>query len=150
MEYHYTLALAHQYLSYLSLPSGDGGQTGLWRIQWQIWQCTYSGAQLQVLGTVDVQVCQASAKLVNRSLAVVGSDGPSLLGRNWIKSLQLDWARICWLDVKLSEAVLSDIPKCFKKNWAYCRDTRLPFMWIPLQAHDSLDHVLYHIRCDLW
>ena len=55
----------------------------------------YSGAQLQVLGAVDVQVCQASARPVNLSLAVVGADGPSLLGRNWIKSLQLDWARIC-------------------------------------------------------
>ena len=42
----------------------------------------YSGAQLQVLGTVDVKVSQASARPVNLSLAVVGADGPSLLGRN--------------------------------------------------------------------
>ena len=66
----------------------------------------YSGAQLQVLGTVNVQVCQASARPVNLSLAVVGADGPSLLGRNWIQSLQLDWPRICRLDAKPAEAVL--------------------------------------------
>ena len=41
----------------------------------------YSGAQLQVLGTVDIQVCQAGTRPVNLSLAVLGADGPSLLGR---------------------------------------------------------------------
>ena len=50
----------------------------------------YSSAELQVLGKVNVQVCQASARPVNLSLAVMGADGPSLLGSNWIRSLQLD------------------------------------------------------------
>ena len=52
----------------------------------------YSGAQLQVLRTVNVQVCQANARPVELSLEVLGADGPSLLRRNWIKSLELDWA----------------------------------------------------------
>ena len=76
----------------------------------------YSGAQLQVLGTVDVQVCQANARPVNLSLAVVGADGPSLLGRDLIKSLQLDWARICRLDAKPAEAVLQRHSKVFQEE----------------------------------
>ena len=66
----------------------------------------YSSAQLQVMSTVNVQVCQGSTRPVNLSLALVGADGPSLLGRNRIKSLQLDCAWICPLDAKSSEAVL--------------------------------------------
>ena len=94
---------------------------------WQLWPnktwedsktnlTMYSGAQLQVLGTVNVQVCQASARPVNLSLAVVGADGPSLLGRNWIQSLQLDWPRICRLDAKPAEAVLQRHSKVFQEE----------------------------------
>ena len=40
----------------------------------------HSSAELQVSGKVNVQVCQPSARPVNMSLAVMGADGPSLLG----------------------------------------------------------------------
>ena len=60
---------------------------------WQLWPnrtwedsltnlMMYSSAELQVLGKVNVQVCQASARPVNLSLAVMGADEPSLLGSN--------------------------------------------------------------------
>ena len=52
-----------------------------------------SGAQLQVLGTVDVQVCQASTRPVNLSLAVVGAD-----------------------DAKPAEAVLQQHSKVFQEE----------------------------------
>ena len=63
-----------------------------------------------------VQVCQVSARPVNLSLAVVGADGPSLLGRNWIQSLQLDWPRICRLDAKPAEPVLQRHSKVFQEE----------------------------------
>lgn len=54
---------------------------------------TYTGEPIQVLGLVMVTVKdnQQEAKV---PLLVVGGDGPSLLGRNWLLAIRLDWKRI--------------------------------------------------------
>ena len=54
---------------------------------------TYTGEPMEVVGNLHVDVCykQQQAKLV---LVVVGGNGPSLLGRNWLKYIRLDWNSI--------------------------------------------------------
>ena len=54
---------------------------------------TYTGESIQIVGNLHVRVQYGDqfAKLV---LVVVEGDGPSLLGRNWLKYLRLDWSRI--------------------------------------------------------
>ena len=54
---------------------------------------TYSGERLQVSGEVDVQV-QYEQQTQVLSLAVVAGSGPSLLGRDWLQHIQLDWREI--------------------------------------------------------
>ena len=54
---------------------------------------TYTDEQMEVKGTLNmrVQYGDQKKKLV---LVVVGGDGPSLLGRNWLKYIRLDWSSI--------------------------------------------------------
>ena len=55
--------------------------------------CTYSGEQLPVKGKVSCEVSynNCTHKL---SLIVVGTDGPTLLGRDWLQYIRLDWPSI--------------------------------------------------------
>ena len=54
---------------------------------------TYTGERMAVVGEWDVQVqyCQQSKTL---PLIVVTGNGPSLLGRNWLEHIRLDWKKI--------------------------------------------------------
>ena len=54
---------------------------------------TYTDEQMEVMGTLNMQVQygEQKKKLV---LVVVGGNGPSLLGRNWLKHIKLDWSSI--------------------------------------------------------
>ncbi|XP_064389221.1 uncharacterized protein K02A2.6-like [Halichondria panicea] len=54
---------------------------------------TYSGQQLVVLGTLKVHV-RYEAQRAALSVLVVEGSGPSLLGRDWLKSLQLNWKEL--------------------------------------------------------
>ena len=51
---------------------------------------TYSGQQLVVLGTLVVNV-EYETQQVARSLIVVKGSGPSLMGRDWLAEISLDW-----------------------------------------------------------
>ena len=54
---------------------------------------TYSGERLAVIGELQTQVhYKDQTKVLN--LLVVEGDGPSLLGRDWLKHIQLDWKQI--------------------------------------------------------
>ena len=54
---------------------------------------TYSGERLKVIGEIEVNVEyeNQNAKLI---LTVVAGEGPSLLGRNWLKLIRLNWHSI--------------------------------------------------------
>ena len=55
---------------------------------------TYSGEQLSVKGSmaVDVQYKDQKAHL---QLVVATGQGPSLLGRDWLSKIRLDWTELC-------------------------------------------------------
>ena len=55
--------------------------------------CTYSGESLEVLGSITVQVTYQSQKS-QELLLVVKGNGPTLLGRNWLHHIVLDWQQI--------------------------------------------------------
>ena len=54
---------------------------------------TYTAEQMTVMGTISVQV-----KYKNHTrtlfLFVVNTDGPTLLGRDWMRQLKLDWSMV--------------------------------------------------------
>ena len=74
---------------------------------------TYTGEIIQVLGTVQVHV-RHGANSADLPLMVVGMDGPSLLGRNWLNSLQLDWSQLHRLHDGALEEVLRRHSQVFR------------------------------------
>ena len=54
---------------------------------------TYSGDRLPVVGEMDVRV-QYGQQIQDLVLTVVTGNGPSLLGRNWLAHIVLDWREI--------------------------------------------------------
>ena len=54
---------------------------------------TYTDERMEVTGTLNVRVRYGDQKQ-KLVLVVVTGDGPSLLGRNWLKYIRLDWSGI--------------------------------------------------------
>ncbi len=65
---------------------------------------SYSGESIPVLGTVDVLVKYGGHE-VTLPLLVVKGEGPSLLGRNWLEEIKLNWYENFWLQ----NAALNDL-----------------------------------------
>ncbi|KAL5467494.1 hypothetical protein EMCRGX_G031729 [Ephydatia muelleri] len=55
---------------------------------------TYSAEPLVVLGEADVEV-QYKGQPLKLRLIVVKGDGPSLMGREWIHRMEIDWKTLC-------------------------------------------------------
>ena len=54
---------------------------------------TYPGEQLEIVGEVVGRVCYET-QVAKLPLIVVRGNGPNLLGRNWMKSIRLNWRDI--------------------------------------------------------
>ena len=75
---------------------------------------TYTGEAIAVAGMADVKV-EYNGQCFTLPLTVTKGDGPSLLGRNWLLSLKLDWHNI--LSVKSAKSlqdVLDKYPEVFQ------------------------------------
>ena len=57
---------------------------------------SYSGESIPVVGSVDV-IVEYDNQSATLPLLVVKGEGPSLLGRNWLGSIKLNWHEIFWL-----------------------------------------------------
>ena len=70
---------------------------------------TYSGEELKVVGKAVVRVRCGGQEEEELGLVVVSGGGPSLLGRDWLGRLRLDWREIRTLNATLGtlEAVLA-------------------------------------------
>ena len=57
--------------------------------------CSYAGETIPLLGQCYVNVAYQGRKFVHLPLIiVVQGSGPSLLGRNWLSQIKLDWQAI--------------------------------------------------------
>ena len=54
---------------------------------------TYTGEVLNILGTITVTVSYKD-QVADLNLLVVAGDGPSLMGRDWLNHINLDWPRL--------------------------------------------------------
>ena len=82
---------------------------------------TYSGEELKVIGRAAVRVGCGRQVVEDLGLVVVGGKGPSLLGRDWLGKLRLDWGAIRTIqsvDATLStlEAVLARHANLFRNK----------------------------------
>ena len=77
---------------------------------------TYSGEELKVVGRAVVRVGSGGKMVEELELVVISGKGPSLLGRDWLGSLRLDWKEIQMLNVTpdVLKAVLSKHSNLFR------------------------------------
>ena len=59
---------------------------------------TYSGEVLPVLGRLTVRVEALNVPAADLPLTVVAGKGPSLLGRDWLRELRIDWREVKRMD----------------------------------------------------
>ena len=87
----------------------------------QVRLCFYSGQPIPVVGSVKVNVVykQQSARL---PLLVVQGDGPSLLGRNWLSQLKLDWQEIHHLSTTPLQTFLDKYDSVFQEGLGTLKD----------------------------
>lgn len=64
---------------------------------------TYTGETLNILGFIDTEVEYEGQKAF-LPLQIIAGNGPTLLGRDWLKQLKLNWHAIC----QLSDSVTLD------------------------------------------
>ena len=76
---------------------------------------TYSDETLPILGTLNVQVSHNKQKACLALVVVTGS-GPSLLGRDWLKKLKMDWQQINHMHLKTLHDLLEEHKVVFEES----------------------------------
>ena len=77
---------------------------------------TYTVESLKPLGTADVTVRGYSTTIATLPLLVVATEGPSLLGRNWLEKLRLDWRQLNYFSNNRVNTVLQRHTQVFKEE----------------------------------
>ena len=122
---------------------------------------TYTGQCVKITGIADVTVVAKTGSEHVLPLMVVPGNGPSLLGRNWLSTLQLDWSTIHHMNMtsstqnpqlrallKKHSAGFSDTHQAIKTNVAkiYVDDNAVPKYFkarpIPYVMRDMVDKEL--------
>ena len=81
--------------------------------QSQLRLCTYSGELLEVMGSLRVRVHHGGQD-INLPLTVVKGNGPSLLGRDWLGLLRIDWEQVRQIGASALERLLDSKKKLFE------------------------------------
>ena len=76
---------------------------------------TYLKETIPVVGCTNVNV-DYNGQLCELPLVVVGGSGPSLLGRDWLSHVQLDWQQINQVYNASLHSVLSRYPGVFHEG----------------------------------
>ena len=82
---------------------------------------TYSGETLQVMGQLQVSV-ECNDQHSKLPIQIVEGNGPTLLGRNWLKANKLNWGTIKKVTTDL-EQVLNKDNEVFKNDLGTMKDT---------------------------
>ncbi len=97
---------------------------------------TYTGEKIQVLGQISVHVIYHTQKH-RLTLQIVPTDGPTLLGRDWLEKIQLDWHEIHRLHLPSEEKtkkVLDRYPTVFCGSLGEIADSPASLYIDPLQT----------------
>ena len=77
---------------------------------------TYTGEAIKVLGSVSVTVRHNSQQRC-LPLLVVAGEGPSLVGRNWLGHMNIDWHSVCYVQPLTEiEQLLTKHKEVFKES----------------------------------
>ena len=71
---------------------------------------TYTGEKIPILGILNIPVCYHNQR-VTVELLVVKGDGPSLMGRDWLQQITLDWHSLHQIQANHNSALESLLAK---------------------------------------
>ena len=97
---------------------------------------TYTLEPLAVLGQVEVQV-KHQGYIGRKQLFIVQGNGPSLLGRDWLGDIKLDWVNIR----NLSDKVVQKYPEVFKSE----SNSPMTHLKAYLRLKESLHHGFFDL-----
>ncbi len=83
-------------------------------MQPKILRLMYTGKPIHTLLMVSVDV-SASGQCANVKLVIAKGVGPSLLGHDWLRGIQLNWKKI------KNSAISKDTVKFLRRSWAPSR-----------------------------
>ena len=76
---------------------------------------TYTGEFLRMFGKFTATVCYQD-QTISLTLMVAGEKGPSLLGRDWLYLLRLDWNDVFSVDADRLTSLLSRFTNVFSED----------------------------------
>ena len=120
---------------------------------------TYTGEPVRVLGTFEAEVQWSTSGQAKQEKSlpvhVVAGEGPFLMGRNWLREMQLDWYEIRLISSSSLDEVLQGHSDVFKEELGELRGTTariivdpeaepkfLKHRSIPYVMREKLDHEL--------
>ena len=74
---------------------------------------TYTGEPINVRGWAEVNITYKDQR-ARLPIFVVAGEGPSLLGRNWLGAIRLDWRDICNVQIMSIDDLLSKYSSIFE------------------------------------
>ena len=84
--------------------------------------CAYSKEPIPVVGSINVDVDYKGQTAQQLPLLIVKGNGPTLLGRNWLQHVQLDWKAIHHVTPVGLEEVLGKHEEVFRDELGTYRD----------------------------
>ena len=95
---------------------------------------TYTGEMLHVCGCINVSVFYRGQK-EQLSLQVVQGAGSTLLGRDWLKRIKLNWKELNYVNSVFQtsnlQSVLNDYSDVFKDELGLMRDIKISLQVVP-------------------
>ena len=102
---------------------------------------TYTGEQIKVMGTISVDVCY-NDQTYNLDLNIVKGSGPSLLGRDWMHTIPLDWSYLKLIrttSAQKCQHVIDRYPSVFKDELGLIKDTSTQFKILPYALRPKVE-----------
>ena len=85
---------------------------------------TYTGEPIPICGSTQVQVVH-NEQVLSLPLVVTQGKGPTLLGRNWLEALRLDWRTIFTIGTaEPCNQFSSSTASCSRTNWGSFKESR--------------------------
>ena len=84
---------------------------------------TYTGEKIPIKGISKITVEYNDKLYPEMPITVIEGNGPSLIGRNWLRDIKLKWEEICQLHDKGYNAIISKYPEVFSEGLGTLKGT---------------------------
>ena len=102
---------------------------------------TYSKDPITVVGSTDVNIVY-QGQTTTQPMVVIKGDGPTLLRRNWLTNIRLNWESIYYMRSHKLYELLSQYDELFQEHLGLLRIMRPRLRWIQVLLHAFVKPIL--------